>query len=109
SQPNPQPAISCCLELFLMFFRIPAADRAPFESARLPLKRQRPIVFSLVTLVLAFASPGSAQQLQRPVSGAAVGIVGTFEAVHLDDFENKRSTYIYSVKDSATNRRFELH
>src|SRR5438093_7943863 len=80
-----------------------------FESARRPLKRQRPIVFSLVTFVLAFAWPGSAQQLQRPVSGAAVGIVGTFEAVQLDDFQNKRSAYIYSVKDRATNRRFELH
>jgi len=36
-------------------------------------------------------------------------MVGTFEAVSLDDFQNKRSTYIYSVKDRATNRRFELH
>ena len=40
SQAKPQPAITFFQELLLMFFRIPAADRAAFESARLPLKRR---------------------------------------------------------------------
>lgn len=73
-------------------------------------------VFSVLTTL--WTAGALHAQVVSPVLGAAMSavadvnatpIIGTFESIYLDDLQNNRFAHIYSVKDRATNRRFELH